>query len=140
MSEPATTKDSKTPTPPKKTVVKGPKWPGLTFTDALAKAKTIYNHEKRNATTADVMLGHLGVKAGTGRANRILAALRAYGLVQRLAGGNYKISDKAWKMIVVLPDDSPERQQLIREAALSPSLFKEILAAYPDELPSDGTL
>lgn len=140
MSEPANTNDSKTPAPPKKVVVKGPKWPGLTFTDALAKAKTIYNHEKRNATTAEVMLGHLGVKAGTGRANRILASLRAYGLVQRQTGGNYVISDKAWRMIVVLQDDSPERQQLIREAALSPSLFKEILAAYPDELPSDATL
>jgi hypothetical protein len=86
------------------------------------------------------MLGHLGLKAGTGGANRVLAALRAYGLVQRQSGGNYNISDKAWRILVVLPNDSPERDQLMREAAMSPSLFKEIVALYPDELPSDATL
>jgi len=140
MAEQPKTADSNAQGRSKKTIVKGPKWPSLTLPEALAKAQIIYNHEKRNPTTTDVMTGHLGLKAGTGGANRVIAALRAYGLVQRQPGGNYHISDRAWRILVALPKDSPERDQLMQEAALSPPLFKEIVALYPDELPSDATL
>lgn len=140
MAEPAKTKDSTTPTPPKKVIVKSPKWPTMSFTDALEKAQIIYNYEKRNPTTGDVMLSHLGFKTRTGPANRTFAALRAYGLTEKQPGGNYVISDRAWRILVALPQDSPEREQLMRQAALSPSLFKEIVGLYPNELPSDAAL
>src|ERR1700731_2015480 len=112
MAEPLKMKDSSTGMPPKKTVVKSPKWPNMSFTDALEKAQIIYNYEKRNSTTGDVMLGHLGFKTRTGPANRTLAALRAYGLVQKQPGGSFAISDRAWRILVALPKDSPEREQL----------------------------
>jgi hypothetical protein len=132
--------DSTTKVLPKRVVVKSPKWPAFTLPEALAKARIIYNHEKRNPTTMEVMMGHLGLKIGTGSANRALAALRAYGLIDRLAGGNYVVSDRAWRLLVVLTEDSPEREQLMREAAMAPTLFKEIANLYPDELPSDATM
>jgi hypothetical protein len=124
----------------KKQIVKSPHWPVLTFTDALAKAKIIYNQEKRNATTADVMLEHLGFKKRTGPANRTLGALRSYGLIEKVDKTNFKVSDKAWRIIVVLENGTPEMDKEIRDAALRPKLIKEIVGLYPDGLPSDAAL
>jgi hypothetical protein len=123
---------------PKRQIVRGSKWPLLNISDAINKARVIYKFEKKTPTTADVMLSHLGFNTRTGPANRTLAALRQYGLVEK-KGNLFCISDKAWR-IFVLPEDSPERQAIVRELALKPALFKELVALYPDGLPSDATL
>ena len=88
--------------------------------------------------TADVMVSHLGFKTRTGPANRTLAALRQYGLLEKV-GKNYAVSERAWKALI-LPDEAPERMKLIQEIALRPALFRELLGLYPDGLPSDATL
>lgn len=129
---------AKANTAPKRQVLRGPKWPAFNVTDALNKSKVIYSFEKKSPTTADVMLGHLGFKTRTGPANRTLAALRQYGLLEK-KGKLYHISDSAWK-IFILPENDPERQQLIRSLALKPALFRELVALYSDGLPSDATL
>lgn len=123
---------------PKKQIIRSPKYPIITLPDALNKAKIIYNHDKRAGTTAEVIYSHLGFKKKTGPAGRILSALRQYGLLDR-KGNTYHISDRAWK-IFILPEGDPEREKLIRDAAIRPLLFKELVAQYPDGLPSDATI
>ena len=73
-----------------------------------------------------------------GRSARIVASLGQYGLLES-NGGKYKVSDTAFR-IIELPEDSPERQQLIKEAALSPAMISKVLQHYKSELPSDTTL
>jgi hypothetical protein len=122
----------------KKQVIRSPKYPLITITDALAKAKVIYQYEKKAKTTAAVVLGHLGYKNATGLAARVLSALQQYGLLDK-SDSQYRISEQAFK-IFNLTEDDPERARLMREAALKPALFKELLSKYPDDLPSDATL
>lgn len=123
---------------PKKQIIRSPKYPLITISDAIDKARVIYNHDKKAGTPAQVIFNHLGHKKKTGPAGRTLSALQQYGLLDR-QGINYHITDAAWK-IFVLPEDSEERAELIRTAALKPSLFRELVALYRDGLPSDATL
>lgn len=122
----------------KKPVIRSPKYPLLTFQSALTKAKVIYGYEKRVKTTIAVVLSHLGYSTQVGLPARVLSALLQYGLLEK-AGEKVGISERAFK-IFNLPEDSDERESLIREAALKPALFKELVNEYPTGLPSDAAL
>jgi hypothetical protein len=122
----------------KRSVHRSPKYPGLTFTDALERIKIIYKEDRRSPATAQVVLRHLGLTAGSGPANRILSALKQYGLLDDLAG-QLRVSDTAFKMLT-LSEGSPEKAKLMSEAALKPPIIKEVLEAFPEGLPSDANL
>lgn len=124
---------------PKKKVHRSPKYPSITLGDAITKAQAIHEIEKRIPTTGDVILSHLGYKATTGPAARTLSALKQYGLLEELEGGMLRISEDAYK-IIVLSEDNPQRQAALQAAARRPTLFEELLTRYKDGLPSDATL
>jgi hypothetical protein len=100
--------------------------------------RTIYQHEKRTPTSAVVIAAHIGFAKFTGPAGRVLSALKQYGLLEE-TDGKFRVSDAAYKILMVA-DDSPERNDYIRKAALKPVLFRELLTHYKDGLPSDATL
>jgi len=123
----------------KKTVLRSPNYPAISLEEAISKAHVVYQHEKRAATAAGVILKHLGYREERGGlGGRILSALRQYGLLED-KGGDYRISDLA-NNLLHLSENSEERQAAVREAAQKPNIFREILSIYPDGLPSDETL
>lgn len=120
---------------------RSPRYPIIAIDDALVKVNAIYAKDKRVLTTLDAVLEHMGYKVKEkrgGRSARIVASLGQYGLLESTSG-KYKVSDTAFR-IIELPEDSPERQQLIKEAALSPAMISKVLQHYKSELPSDTTL
>lgn len=124
----------------KKNLVRSPKYPSITFKEATDKARLIYKHENRAATTPLVIFQHLGFKKKTGPAGRMLSALGQYGLLEKKGAGSYAISNKAFRLFN-LPEDDPEHAQIVKELAMKPPLFKEIVAKYRTTgLPSDQTL
>jgi len=120
---------------------RSPRYPIIAIDDALVKVNAIYAKDKRVLTTLDAVLEHMGYKVKEkrgGRSARIVASLGQYGLLES-TGGKYKVSDTAFR-IIELPEDSPERHKLIKEAALSPAMISKVLQHYKSELPSDTTL
>lgn len=123
---------------PKKAVMRSPNYPAFGLAEAIDRAKTIYQIERRNSAPADVLAEHLGYKPKTGPANRALSALRQYGLLEE-KNGQYRISDAA-NVLFHAPEGSSERDAAMEEAAQKPALFKEIMRNYADGLPSDVNL
>jgi hypothetical protein len=120
---------------------RSPRYPIIAIDEALNKVKAIYAKDRRALTTFAAILEHMGYKVKEkqgGRSARIVASLRQYGLLEGRAN-KYQVSDTAFR-ILELPDDSPERLQLIKEAGLSPPMVSKVLAHYHGELPSDTTL
>jgi len=117
---------------------RSPNYPMFALAEAIEKAKLIYKHELRNFTTADVIQEDLGYKKGTGAAGRAVSALKQYGLVEERSG-TYGLSNQGF-LFTYAEEESPERIAAIRECALKPQIFREILALYPSGLPSDATL
>lgn len=132
MSEAAATK-------PKRATHRSPSYPMFSLREAIEKARTIYNEDKRSFTTPDVIAKHLGFSQHIGGpGGRTMSALRQYGLLEE-NGGKNRISDRAYTLIQ-FPTGSPERNQAIKESIREPNLFKELLTEYSEGIPSDPAL
>jgi hypothetical protein len=118
---------------------RSPGFPIIPIDDAIARVRLIFQHDKRAFTTTEAILSHLGYKQQrSGTAGRVISAMKQYGLLDEKSG-QFRVSDTGFR-ILHLPEDSEERTKLIKEAALSPPLFKKVLAYYNGEVPSDAAL
>jgi hypothetical protein len=107
--------------------------------DAIPKAKTVYDNDKRSFTTPDVVAKHLGFSQHIGGpGGRTMSALRQYGLLEE-SGGKCRISDRAYTLIQ-FPEGSPERTQALKAAIREPNLFNELLTEFSEGVPSDAAL
>lgn len=116
---------------------RSPAYPVIPLNEAIEKIETIYKHDKRAFTSHDALFSILEYKKG-GFAGRVISALQQFGLLERQEG-KYRVSEAGFQ-IVNLPKDDPQRIELIRRAALTPSLFFKLVNLYEGELPSDATL
>lgn len=123
------------PTNPKKD--RSPNYPMLTFQDALARAKQIYDKDGIHPMNAEVAVKHMGL-AMNGRTRMIVAALKHYGLLVSV-GSQVKVTEEA-KAIFVYPENEPKRAELLRRLAMQPKVFQQLRARFPASLPSDENL
>lgn len=133
--------EKETPNPNNPKFVRSPSFPILPIDEAIEKAQSVYEQDKRSLTPFEAVVTHLGfttTKKKGGRPARAVSTLKQYGLLDE-RNGQYRISDLAYK-ILNLPEDSPEREQSIKLAALSPKIFGKILRHYNGELPSDTAM
>lgn len=122
---------------------RSPNYPIIPISQALTRLRQIYKQDRRAFTTSSAILEHMGYstkgKAGkSGTGGRMVSALRQYGLLDE-KNDQFRVSDVGFK-ILELPEDSEERAELIKQAALKPSIFSKILAYYKGEVPSDTAL
>jgi len=122
----------------KRKVHRSPSYPAFSLGEAIEKTDSIYKHEKRSATTADVIASHIGYSQAKGPGGRAVSALRQYGLVEE-TGGKCRISELGYTL-VHYERSSTEWKQAAVEASRKPTLFRQLLEEYQDELPSDATL
>jgi hypothetical protein len=122
----------------KRKVHRSPSYPVFDLKTAIEKTKLVYDGEKRSATTPEVIASHLGYSQANGPGGRAVSALRQFGLIEETSG-KYRVSDTGYTL-VHYDKESNEWKAAASRAAKSPTLFKELLDAYPDGLPSDATL
>jgi hypothetical protein len=128
------------PAAPPKGRSRSPNFPALSLPDALKKVKVIYEKDGRGPVSGAVLLEHLGYgKNLSGNAGRVISALRQYGLLDDIPDDKYRVSERAFH-ILTLSEGSPTRKAAITVAGQKPPLFRDILAAYPERLPSDSSL
>lgn len=119
---------------------RSPNYPALTISEAISKAKLIWEADRKSAMPPNVAAVHLGFKnERTGSAAPVLSALRKYGLLETVGNNELRISDDASRLFIY-SSDSPEYLESLQRLAMKPPLFREVLADYPDGLPSDATL
>jgi hypothetical protein len=119
------------------------RFPFIHLGKALDRAKELY----KIANSHEVPFG-TAAKAWTyaeksSGAAQTAAALKAFGLLQDVTGGDVrrvKLTDTATRIIRDPRDISPDRDALIREAALKPVLFGQIVQKYSGMPPSDEAL
>lgn len=120
---------------------RSPNYPVIAIDEAIDKVRAIYKEDRRAFAAFPAILEHMGYKVKEkkgGRSARVVSTLKQYGLLE-VANGKYRVSDTAFK-ILELPEDSSERIELIRQAALTPPVVHKVLAHYKGEVPSDTTL
>jgi hypothetical protein len=108
---------------------RSPNYPAHNLEDALAFVSRLYKASGTNGSTSAVVADALGYTSLGGAARQKVAALRQYGLVANV-GGKTQVSKRAVGLLTHQPAD-PEHRSLLREAALAPTLFREIHEKYP---------
>jgi hypothetical protein len=126
----------------KRTRGRSPSYPGIGLQVALSRAQAVYAKEQRHPANVEVILSHWGYSPKSGAGLVTLAALKKFGLLLDQGSGDSRkgrLSEAALK-ILLDEEGSPTRAQLIREAALTPSIHRELWQEYGGSLPSDATL
>jgi hypothetical protein len=118
--------------------IRSPSFPFIGLMEAVARARGFYDAEKAHSVRPEVALAHWGYGPNSSGGRQTLAALRAYGLLQD-DQGMVRLSDRALRLLRDA-GDSPERAELLRQAALAPPLHARMWERYGADLPLDKSL
>ncbi len=123
---------------------RSPSYPGISLPQAIDRARTLYYAENRNAAPIpmDAILQHWNYSSRSGAGMVAVAALKKFGLLVDEGSGKQRkarLTNLALKIIRDARENSPERDQAIKQAALSPTIHKEVWEKYSG-LSSDATL
>jgi hypothetical protein len=117
---------------------RGPSYPYVGLDEAIGQARKVYDYAKRGpAAVESVVTEGLKYSATSSSGQKVLAALRSFGLIEDTPGSNGKSIKLTQRAIRILLDDqnSTERQEEIRNAAISPKWYEYCWKKWGTEMP-----
>lgn len=117
---------------------RGPSYPYVGLEDAIALTRKMYDYAKRaTAQTESVVKEAWKYSPSSSGSHKVLAALRAFGLVEDApgtSGKSIKITSRGIR-ILLNDEDSQERKEEIRKAALAPKWYEYCWRTWGKEMP-----
>ena len=117
---------------------RGPSYPYVNLEEAVGLTRKVYEFTRKAAAPlASVVKEAWEYSPTSSSGEKVLAALKAFGLVEESASGDskmLKISDSAYR-ILVDDEQSTERKACLREAALSPKWYRFCWDKWAAEMP-----
>lgn len=117
------------------TPVRSPAYPVWSLSEsvtAVAKIEGIYRNGKVDREAAAKLVGYSGL---SGPANKALAALAQFGLVERAGKGEMRVTHRA--RAILHPDNEQEKRGELWAAAMEPKLFRELHERWPGIKPPE---
>ncbi len=112
---------------------RSPNYPGISLKAAAEKITVWYKADGLVASPTEAAMKHM-----KGDYGRVVSALKSFGLITE-DNERIKLTQRGVD-IVARPADDPKHKQALKDAALSPTIYRELLKEYPGGLPSDTTL
>lgn len=128
----------------KRTIHRSPNYPAISLENAIKKARVVLDKEGRHEAAVNVVLadwGYTNFQSSNAQGN--LSALVKYGLLKSSGQGRdrkVQLSESAIKILLDEREYSPDRNRLIKDAALLPPIHKELWTKWGASLPSDGNI
>ncbi len=123
----------------KKKRQRSPNYPTVGLREAVDRVKKFIAADGRAGAAAPIAAKHIGFSSAHGQAYSVLAALKKFGLVEDRDGRI--IPTQRAVEINSLPENDERRKKSIREAALSPTIYAELIKDYAATgLPHEETL
>jgi len=122
---------------------RSPSYPFISLRKALEQANALYRAEGKYAAPLPSAFQAWGFGSKSSGGRQTLAALRYFGLIEVEGEGDarkVKVSDAALRVLLDEREDLSERDALLRQFALSPSINQEIFDRFPNGLGSDGSV
>ncbi|MXY41422.1 MAG: hypothetical protein F4160_00615 [Rhodospirillaceae bacterium] len=88
---------------------------------AISKIEAVYRASAVDRKEAARLIGY---SSQSGPANKALADLAAYGLLQRAGKGEARVTERA--LAILHPNSDTERSRALEDAALEPPLYREL--------------
>ena len=118
---------------------RSPSFPYVNLEKAIQMAQTIEEKERGHPCVPTIALQHLGLSPKGSAGMRTLAALKSFGLYA-VEGESIKLTELGNRIVNDHREYSVERDQAIKEAALSPPIYEKMWKAYKNDLPSPDSL
>lgn len=115
--------------------VRSPSYPNMPLADAIAAVRKIEEQYRSAPVERADGAKILGYSSLSGPANKSLAALAHYGLVERAGKGHMKVTERA--RAILHSESDEEKQKNLRWAALEPNLFRDLQERFPDMTPPE---
>lgn len=122
---------------------RSPNFPFISLEVAIDRCRAFYEEERRGAAPVARAGKHWRYSASSSGLLQTIAALKSYGLMVDEGSGaerKLRLTEMALRILLDNRPESTERVELIKRAALSPSISAEVHSNWPDGLPSDDTL
>ncbi|MBL4916156.1 hypothetical protein [Szabonella alba] len=116
--------------------IRSPAYPSMSLGDAISAVGKIEAQYRSSPVDRENGAKLIGYSSLSGPANKALAALASFGLVERAGKGMMKVTTRA-RMILHARTEQ-ERVDALRQAATEPQLFKDIRERFSDiEMPPE---
>ncbi len=120
------------------------KFPFISLKTAIERARELYNKEGRNEVNANIAVTHWGYGEKSSGGWQTVSALKNYGLIEDSGKSEsrvIKLSKLALLILIDRREESKERTEAIKRAALNPCIFSELWQKWGENgLPSDATM
>jgi hypothetical protein len=117
---------------------RSPSYPAVALDVAVDRARVLYEREKQHLMPLSAVMDHWGYAQKSGLGIVTIAALKKFGLIGYQGSG----SDRGVQLTGLALDIllKPDPLSALQQAALTPSIHKELWDSYGSDLPSDATL
>ncbi len=122
----------------KATRVRSPNYPSMGLREAVTQTEALYKGGAMAPLIKISALKLLGYEKLHGEAGRVLSALKSFGLVEE-TNDRIKLSQRGIDIAARLVSDA-RRLAALREAALAPQIYNELITEYKGSLPLDAAL
>ncbi len=109
---------------------RSPNYPTIGLRDAVARVRKLYEADGKAGAPAALAAVHIGFAKPHGQAMSVLAALKKFGLVAEV-NGRWAPSQRAIE-ILNLPEDDERRHRALKDAALSPEIYRQLIEAHKE--------
>ena len=119
---------------------RSPSYPFVNLETALKRAKEFFDHQTRHAVSVSIAVKDWNYNEKSSGGLQTAAALISFGLMRDEGSGTKRklqLTDEAIRIILDERPDSPERESLIKHAALNPKIHGELWKKWGLNLPSD---
>lgn len=104
--------------------VHSPGYPQFALPKAISSVKRIFDADRRSAIDRGTAVKHIGYSGPSGAADKALATLAHYGLVEKAGKGELKVTQLA--VDIIAPDTPQARNAALIEAAFAPQVFADL--------------
>lgn len=118
------------------TRMRSPNYPAIPLKQAVDFIDKIFRSDRTNIIDKEVAAEHMGYTGLNGRTLKLLGALSAFGLLDKVGKGKVRVSKVAVSILHGI--DDAEKQSALLAAATTPALFKRIRDTF--DQPSDKTI
>lgn len=115
--------------------VRSPSYPVMSLADAISSVHKIEGQYRSSKVDRGIAAKMIGYSSLSGPANKALAALAQYGLVERAGKGEMRVTSRA--RAILHPNSEEEKRHELQAAAMEPALFREMQERWPNMIPPE---
>ncbi len=118
---------------------RSPNYPAIGLRDAIERVRKLYETDGKAGAPDKLAAVHVGFASAHGQAMTVLAALKKFGLIEP-SNGRLVPTQRAIE-ILNLPETDQRRLQALKDAALSPAIYSELVQQHRETgFPADDVM